>query len=107
MGDEPIDECEYIFSHQHAMRRLISLLRSSQAYCTDNECLQDGNLPGTGDRNAENATLTFTLFLLAMFFAAMMYLLRPNSLRGTEPGSRKQPGNGNDDNDQPPPAPVQ
>ena len=34
------DPCECIFSHEMAMRRLLSLLRQSQSYCTDNECAQ-------------------------------------------------------------------
>ena len=34
------DPCECIFSHEMAMRRLLSLLRQSQSYCTDNECSQ-------------------------------------------------------------------
>ena len=34
------DPCECIFSHEMAMRRLLSLLRQSQSHCTDNECSQ-------------------------------------------------------------------
>jgi len=34
------DPCECIFNHEMAMRRLLSLLRQSQSYCTDNECIQ-------------------------------------------------------------------
>jgi len=34
------DPCECIFNHEMAMRRLLSLLRQSQAYCTDSECMQ-------------------------------------------------------------------
>jgi len=34
------DPCECIYSHEMAMRRLLSLLRQSQSYCTDNECPQ-------------------------------------------------------------------
>ena len=52
MGDQGgFDPCECIFNHEMAMRRLLSLLRSSQTYCTDNECLQDG-LPGPGEAGA-------------------------------------------------------
>ena len=38
MGDNGFDPCECIFNHEMAMRRLLSLLRQSQSYCTDNEC---------------------------------------------------------------------
>ena len=34
------DPCECISNHEMAMRRLLSLLRQSQSYCTDNECIQ-------------------------------------------------------------------
>ena len=40
MADGGFDPCECIFNHEMAMRRLLSLLRQSQSYCTDNECLQ-------------------------------------------------------------------
>ena len=52
MADGGFDPCECIFNHEMAMRRLLSLLRSSQSYCTDNECFQDG-LPGPGQANGE------------------------------------------------------
>ena len=39
------DPCECIFSHEMAMRRLLSLLRQSQNYCTDNECIQVPKMP--------------------------------------------------------------
>ena len=38
MSDGGFDPCECIFNHEMAMRRLLSLLRQSQSYCTDNEC---------------------------------------------------------------------
>ena len=38
MADGGFDPCECIFNHEMAMRRLLSLLRQSQSYCTDNEC---------------------------------------------------------------------
>ena len=41
-GDGGFDPCECIFNHEMAMRRLLSRLRSSQSYCTDNECIQVG-----------------------------------------------------------------
>ena len=40
MADGGFDPCECIFNHEMAMRRLLSLLRQSQSYCTDNECVQ-------------------------------------------------------------------
>lgn len=39
-GAGGFDPCECIFNHEMAMRRLLSLLRQSQSYCTDEECSQ-------------------------------------------------------------------
>ncbi|XP_076369305.1 uncharacterized protein LOC143256243 isoform X2 [Tachypleus tridentatus] len=41
MADGGFDPCECVWSHDHAMQRLISLLPSSQGYCTDSECFQE------------------------------------------------------------------
>ena len=39
-GAGGFDPCECIFNHEMAMRRLLSLLRQSQSYCTEEECHQ-------------------------------------------------------------------
>merc|ERR1711899_247145 len=79
MADGGFDPCECIFNHEMAMRRLLSLLRQSQSYCTDNECAQDG-LPGPTEGNGDN-----TFFMMAMAWvvlAMFLYLFRPSALRG-------------------------
>ena len=79
MADGGFDPCECIFNHEMAMRRLLSLLRSSQTYCTDNECLQDG-LPGPGQ--TEGTSDNFMMMMIGwMLMAAVMFFLRPNSMR--------------------------
>ena len=65
------DPCECIFNHEMAMRRLLSLLRGSQSYCTDNECLQDG-LPGPGEGNA--GKIQFWMFTFYILFHTCSYL---------------------------------
>uniref|UniRef100_A0A7N5JID1 Small integral membrane protein 14 n=1 Tax=Ailuropoda melanoleuca TaxID=9646 RepID=A0A7N5JID1_AILME len=55
MAEGGFDPCECICSHENAMRRLISLLRQSQSYCTDTECLQE--LPGPNPSRACSLTL--------------------------------------------------
>ena len=67
MADGGFDPCECIFNHEMAMRRLLSLLRSSQSYCTDNECLQDG-LPGPGQATGKQmiSMLMTSLLVLAI-----------------------------------------
>ncbi|PAV59271.1 hypothetical protein WR25_20470 [Diploscapter pachys] len=96
MGDDP---CECLFNHEAAMRRLLSLLRDAQNFCTDSECLQDG--PQTWPDNS--------IFLWSMLWAALamaLYYFRPNSMRSNpaleKPGGS---GNGGPNNDPPPPAP--
>lgn len=87
MGDEGggFDPCECIFNHEMAMRRLLSLLRQSQSYCTDNECNQDGALPGPGQGAGDNS---FMMMAMAwMVIAMVMFLMRPASLRGNSGAS--------------------
>ena len=84
MADGGFDPCECIFNHEMAMRRLLSLLRSSQSYCTDNECFQDG-LPGPGEGGA--APDNFMMIMIGwMLMAMMMFFLRPNSMRNNTAG---------------------
>jgi len=102
MGDDlPFDPCECIFSPQAAMRRLISLLRNSQSFCTDEQCF--GNPPGPG--NNDDSGMTMMYMAIAWVIAALvLYLIRPQSLRGG--GDEKPAPDRNDNNDsnrQPPP----
>ena len=79
MADGGFDPCECIFNHEMAMRRLLSLLRSSQTYCTDNECLQDG-LPGPGQ--TDGTSDNFMMMMIGwMMMAMIMYFMRPQSMR--------------------------
>ncbi|XP_069695065.1 small integral membrane protein 14 [Periplaneta americana] len=82
MSDEGFDPCECIWSHEMAMRRLLSLLRQSQAYCTETECLEE--LPG-GLPSAQGASNN--IFLMAVCWIAValvLFMLRPNNLRGRD-----------------------
>jgi len=84
------DPCECIFSHEMAMRRLLSLLRQSQSYCTDNECLQDG-MPGPTQASGDNSFMMMAMMWVVL--AMVMFLLRPTSFRTGKPRER---GNGDD-----------
>lgn len=96
MAEGGFDPCECVCSHEHAMRRLINLLRQSQSYCTDTECLQE--LPGPSSDNG----ISITMILMAwMVIAVILFLLRPPNLRGSNlTGKPASPHNGQD-----PPAP--
>ncbi|XP_036438976.1 small integral membrane protein 14 [Colossoma macropomum] len=79
MAEGGFDPCECICSQEHAMQRLINLLRQSQSYCTDTECLQE--LPGPGSSTGGDVTLPM-IIMGWMVLAIMLFLLRPASLRG-------------------------
>ncbi|XP_031672327.1 small integral membrane protein 14 isoform X3 [Oncorhynchus kisutch] len=81
MAEGGFDPCECICTQEHAMRRLISLLRQSQSYCTDTECPQD--LPGPSG-SVGGGDLTVPVVLMGwMVLVLLLFLLRPNSLRGS------------------------
>ncbi|NXG26900.1 SIM14 protein, partial [Dromaius novaehollandiae] len=98
MAEGGFDPCECICSHEHAMRRLINLLRQSQSYCTDTECLQE--LPGPSS-SSDNG-ISFAMILMAwVVIALVLFLLRPSNLRGSNTaGKPTSPHSG-----QEPPAP--
>uniref|UniRef100_K1RDR9 Small integral membrane protein 14 n=1 Tax=Magallana gigas TaxID=29159 RepID=K1RDR9_MAGGI len=73
------DPCECVWNHEHAMQRLINLLRNTQSYCTDNECLTD--LPGSNTAPDGGFSSMMLMMLGWLVVATCLYLLRPNSLR--------------------------
>lgn len=100
MAEGGFDPCECICSHEHAMRRLINLLRQSQSYCTDTECLQE--LPGTGSPTGGDLTLPM-IIMGWIVLALALFLLRPASMR--RPGNSNKPTSPFNNNDRDPPAP--
>ncbi|KAI8489031.1 PREDICTED: small integral membrane protein 14-like [Branchiostoma belcheri] len=101
MAEGGWDPCECVWNHFHAMDRLLELLRNSQQYCTDNECVQDP--PGPNGTPEGDAGLTLTMMMIAwVVIALVLYLLRPQSLRGQ--GDQK-PGAANDEGGPEPPSP--
>ncbi|XP_041976847.1 small integral membrane protein 14 [Aricia agestis] len=95
MGDE-MDPCECLWNHELAMRRLISLLRQGQSYCTDNECLE--TLPGPQG----SAGNSFLVVFMMMALAAAMYVMRPRRDRLQDAA---KPTTNSHDNDGAPPTP--
>jgi len=100
MADENFDPCECLWNHEVAMRRLISLLRSSQSYCTDNECIND--IPGqmTPPQNESNM---FFLMMMWAVLAVTLFFLRPQR-RSTENVDQKPTDNHQGPGAPPPPA---
>jgi len=102
MGD--FDPCECIWNHEHAMQRLLNLLRNSQNYCAENECIQD--LPGpNGDPSAGGMSMMM-IMLGWLVVATALFLMRPNSLRNRGDQKPAPSGGGGDDGPPPPPPPA-
>ncbi|KAJ8281315.1 hypothetical protein GJAV_G00066110 [Gymnothorax javanicus] len=102
MAEGGFDPCECICSHEHAMRRLINLLRQTQSYCTDTECLQE--MPGPSTSGGGDLTLPMIMLAWAVL-AIVLFFLRPASLRGQGP-SGKAIGPHNNHDQEPPAPPV-
>ncbi|XP_077461704.1 small integral membrane protein 14 [Stigmatopora argus] len=82
MAEGGFDPCECICSHEHAMRRLINLLRHTQSYCTDTECPME--LPGPSEGSTGGGELTVPIIMMGwMILAVILFLLRPTTLRGS------------------------
>lgn len=94
------DPCECAFSQEAAMRRLLSLLRQSQSYCTDTDC--ENNLPALPDRSGGDMTANYMMFIGILFSMIMMFYMRPNSLRRQPPQQEKPDRAPRDPNDEGP-----
>jgi len=102
MADGGFDPCECVWNHENAMQRLLNLLRQSQSYCTDNECIQD--LPGPAGSIMDGTGSTMMFFMGWVILATALYLFRPASLRNRG----EKPANiaiENPQNQPPPPPP--
>lgn len=102
MADEEFSLCECISHHELVVQRLLSILRQSQSYCTDNECLSMSQLPGPRDVPPSS---NFFMICLIIAFAVLMYVLRPNSLRQGRNYATKDRDNERDSNGDPPTPP--
>ncbi|XP_059057124.1 small integral membrane protein 14 [Achroia grisella] len=97
MADE-MDPCECLWNNEFAMRRLISMLRQGQSYCTGNECLEEmPELPA-----APMVSSNFLIMFLVMALAFAMYMVRP---RRTQIQDVAKPGRNTQDRDGAPPTP--
>ncbi|XP_026329319.1 small integral membrane protein 14 [Hyposmocoma kahamanoa] len=99
MADE-MDPCECLWNHEMAMRRLISLLRQGQSYCTDSDCLEQmPSLPAP-----QSAGNSFLLMFLTLALAVAMYAFRPRA-RAQIMDADKPSRNSQGPDDSTPPAP--
>lgn len=102
MSSGDFDPCECVWSHEHAMRRLINLLRSSQSQCTNDQCFPE--MPGLSEGPDGGISSMMMIMLGWIVVATALFLLRPTSLRRIRGGDMK-PNRETDRSDNPPPAP--
>ncbi|XP_060528642.1 small integral membrane protein 14 [Cylas formicarius] len=102
MGDDAgsFDPCACIWNHELAMRRLLNVLRNSQALCTDTECFETGATPPRTNPNNPDSLLILTVFFAAVL---LLYMLRPRNQQ-IQQDVRKPSRNENNSNGPPPPA---
>jgi len=81
-----MDLCESIFSHEMAVRRLLTLLRHTQSSCSDIECYQTGP-PGESN---DSTVVLMTVCYLALAF--LLFALRRSTSSATE--DNMKPGSG-------------
>jgi len=98
-GDGGFDGCECIWSHELATRRIINMIRQTQNYCTENECITDGQ-GGPGGATGGGSDMGMLFIGFWFLLAIVLFFMRP---RRTE-----LPGKGRDDADPSfdPPAPT-
>ncbi|KAF5401699.1 Small integral membrane protein 14 [Paragonimus heterotremus] len=87
MGDGgDFDLCECINGHDSAMRRLLGMLRQSQAYCSDSSCVDD--LSPVPRNSTDPISSSFLIFLATIFaIIGIMFFARPG--RSTEGKPRR------------------
>jgi len=100
MADGGFDPCECIWNHENNMQRLMNLLRNSQSYCTENECVQE--LPGPNGEPMSGGMSMMLMMMGWLVVATALFLLRPNSLRDRGDRKPSRPNGGNDDAPPPP-----
>lgn len=101
--DEGFDLCACMWNHDLAMQRLLSILRQSQAYCTDNECLTVSRLPGPANASNDSGFMMMCLFAV---FGMLLYVLRPNSLRQSIDSAKARDSDPGSDGEPPMPPPT-
>merc|ERR1712226_716754 len=102
MAEGGYDPCECVYSYEGAMRRLVSLLRESQNFCTDTECLQELPGPDGGQAPASQGMSFFMIAMMWMVIAAVLFLIRPRSLRRSREDDKPGPSSRRDHSDDSP-----
>lgn len=102
MADE-FDACECYWSHELAMRRLLSMLRQGQSHCTDTECVdlirpQNAASTESGDDN------NFMFMTMLLILALTLYVFRPMARRRQVDTTSNKPSGSGEDDGPPPPA---
>lgn len=78
----------------------MNLLRQSQSYCTENECITDPPGPQT---SPEGGMSMMMIAMIWMALALVLFLMRPSALRGNRGDSKPNSDQGSGGNQRPPP----
>ncbi|XP_042891974.1 small integral membrane protein 14-like [Penaeus japonicus] len=106
MADEGFDPCECIWTHEMAMRRLLSLLRQSQTYCTDNSVSIETcplTVPGPTMPSSDTGSDSMMLLVMWGLLAVVLFFLRPAAFH-SNPDAK--PSNSHQDGGSPPAPPT-
>ncbi|XP_071446435.1 small integral membrane protein 14 [Hetaerina americana] len=80
MADDGFDPCECTWSHEMAMRRLLSILRQTQTYCTDTECFDEMPIVPRGQTLSDGSGSHFIFVAVCwLVLAFAMVFLRPRT----------------------------
>lgn len=86
MADD-FDPCECIYNHETSMRRLLTMLRQSQAYCNDVVCQSEQSSPLM---NQSNSSIPASFFVFFAWILAVVGVLAFRAFRqGSASGSNK------------------
>ncbi|XP_015191087.1 PREDICTED: small integral membrane protein 14 [Polistes dominula] len=100
------DPCEYFWSHEFLVQRLLYILRQSQDHCSDIECYSLSRLPGPPP--VESTSSDFFLTGLFLAFVLVMYITGPRIFQNQQFGflTKNRDNISDMDDDLPPPPPA-
>ncbi|VDD83182.1 unnamed protein product [Mesocestoides corti] len=94
------DPCECVFNHESSMRRLLNILRQSQAYCNDVVCHEDPTNQLANQGNGE-ISIMYGLLLVWLLITTGVFAFRAVRPGADNVPKKPRPSGGND---QEPPA---
>lgn len=95
----PCESINDAFTQQVRIERLLTLLRSSQSACTDNDCINTVSLPNADAASTPLDPAYWSMVFGLLLAVVFLILARPSSLRKKETKSNQNSQNDRDDDD--------